>query len=117
MIGDTSSIAPNGDGKTLVGGLIMERMPQPLPHQEPQEDGGEGGSMVVEVTPPQLYKLLIGTPDRLYHILQAVQTGPDWPNLTNHLVPLAHSKLCSRQAYVPAPLLAKCLTWLAPRCR
>ena len=115
MIGDTSSIAPNGDGKTLVGGLIMERIPQPLPHQEPHEDGGEGESMVAEVT-PQLYKLLIGTPDRLYHILQAVQTGPDWPNLTNHLVPLAHSKLCSRQAYVPA-LLTKCSTWLAPRCR
>ena len=47
---------------------------------------------------PALYKLLIGTPDRAYHILQSVQTAPLWPNATNHLVPLAHSRLCSREA-------------------
>lgn len=69
VIGDTSSILPNGDGNTLVGGLIR---------------------------PP--YKLIIGAPDKLYVVGQDVLTGPFWPNVTSHLLPvLIHGKTCGRK--------------------
>lgn len=56
-----------------------------------------GGATVGTAAGRRLYKLLVGTPDRAYHILQSVQTAPLWPNATSHLVPLAHSRLCSRE--------------------
>ena len=62
----------NGDGKTLVGGLI-----------EADADG-------------TLWKLLLGAPDKLYRIDQDVRTGPSWPNSSSKLVPLAHSRTCGR---------------------
>jgi len=68
QIGDTSAMTPNGDGKTLVGGLIWGR-----------------------------YKLLLGAPDKLYRISQDVRTGPSWPNSSSHLVPLLHSRVCGRK--------------------
>lgn len=66
-IGETSALRFNGDGKTLVGGLIK----------------GD-------------YKLLLGAPDRLYIVTQYVRTGPKWPNSTSHLVPLTHDRTCGR---------------------
>mmetsp|Transcript_9953 Transcript_9953/g.29567 ORF Transcript_9953/g.29567 Transcript_9953/m.29567 type:complete len:437 (-) Transcript_9953:305-1615(-) len=67
VVGDTSALLPNGDGRTLVGGLIRGR-----------------------------YKLLVGAEDKLRTIDQYVQTGPSWPNRSSHLVPLTHWKLCGR---------------------
>ena len=69
FIGETSALTPNGDGKTLAGGLI---------------------------SPP--YKLLVGAPDRFYTISQNTLTGPSWPNSTSHLIPLTHIKTCGRSA-------------------
>ena len=51
IIGETTSLLPNGDGKTLVGGIIKGR-----------------------------YKLLVGASDRLHTISQNTLTGPHWPN-------------------------------------
>ena len=67
IIGETSALSPNADGNTLVGGIIQGRM-----------------------------KLLLGAPDRLHTINQNVLTGPNWPNMTSHLVPLLHLKTCGR---------------------
>jgi arylsulfatase B len=67
IIGDTSAIAPNQAGRTLVGGII--------------KDG---------------FKLLVGAEARLWEISQYVMTGAEWPNKTSHLVPLVHSKRCTR---------------------
>jgi arylsulfatase I/J len=69
IIGDTTAITPNGDGKARVGGLI-------------------NGT----------YKLLLGAPDKLYLVGQDVLTGPSWPNVSSHLVPMAHSRTCGRAA-------------------
>lgn len=73
IIGDTSAETPNGDGKTLVGGVIR----------------AEGD---------KLWKLLVGAKDKLYTIDQYVRTGPSWPNSSSHLVPLAHEHTCGRDA-------------------
>ena len=69
VIGDTSAIAPNQAGNTLVGGLIMDN-----------------------------FKILVGAKSRSWEINQYVITGPEWPNKTSHLVPLLHSKKCTRDA-------------------
>lgn len=71
-IGDTTAISPNGDGETLVGGLVQQR----------------GNST---------WKLLVGAADKLHRVGQDVLTGPEWPNASSHLVPLDHSRLCGRQ--------------------
>ena len=76
-IGDTSALSPNGDGNTLVGGVIVAR----------QGERSWG-----------LYKLLVGAKNKLYKIDQDTMTGPFWPNSSSHLVPQAHSRLCSRTA-------------------
>jgi arylsulfatase B len=70
IIGDTTAINPNADGRTRVGGVL-------------RADG---------------WKLLLGPPDKLYTVGQYVQTGPNWPNATSHLVPLLHPKTCGRKA-------------------
>jgi arylsulfatase I/J len=57
-IGDTSTLNPNGDGNTLVGGVIF----------------GD-------------YKLLVGTEDRIYQIGQDTLTGPFWPNSRYSIIP------------------------------
>ena len=67
VIGETSALSPNSDGRTLVGGIIQGRL-----------------------------KMLLGAPDRLHTISQNVLTGPNWPNVTSHLVPLLHLKTCGR---------------------
>lgn len=69
VIGDTTAVYPNSDGKTRVGGILVE-----------------GG-----------WKLLLGPPDKLYTVEQYVQTGPNWPNASSHLVPLLHPKTCGRE--------------------
>ena len=68
IIGDTTAINPNADGKTRVGGVL-------------RADG---------------WKLLLGPPDKLYTVEQYVMTGPNWPNVSSHLVPLLHPKTCGR---------------------
>jgi arylsulfatase B len=73
VIGDTSAETPNGDGKTLVGGVI-------------------------QVIHNRTWKLIVGAADKLHRIGQDVLTGPSWPNSTSHLVPLDHSRLCSKVA-------------------
>jgi arylsulfatase B len=77
IIGETTALLPNGDGRTLVGGLI-------------QSAGVSNSSART------LYKLLLGAPDRQYTIDQYVRTGPLWPNSSSHLVPLDHFKVCGR---------------------
>jgi arylsulfatase B len=72
VIGETTALSPNGDGRTLVGGLL-------------RVNGSD-----------HIFKLLVGAPDRKYTIDQYVQTGPSWPNRSSHLVPLSHFKLCAR---------------------
>jgi len=54
-IGDTAALRYNGDGQTLVGGLIWQRH-------------------------GKLYKLLIGAANKDFVVLQDVQTGPLYPN-------------------------------------
>jgi len=71
LIGDTTALTPNADGKTEVGGIL--------------------------VWP---YKLLIGTVDHLYTVSQYVETGPNWPNISSHLAPLAHPKVCGREPLI-----------------
>lgn len=73
VIGDTAAIPPNGDGKVLVGGLIWE---QP--------------------NTSKLWKLLVGAQDKGELIEMAVTTGPKWPNVSSHLVPLEHTRRCGR---------------------
>ena len=68
QIGDSSTLEPNGDGDTLVGGII-------------------NGS----------YKLLVGAAGKLHTIDQDVTTGPLWPNASSHLVPLSHERTCGRK--------------------
>jgi arylsulfatase B len=68
IIGDTTAINPNADGKTRVGGVL-------------RSDG---------------WKLLIGPPDKFYTVQQYVMTSPNWPNSTSKLVPLLHPKTCGR---------------------
>lgn len=72
LVGDTSAETANGDGKTLVGGMILDL-----------QAGG-------------LWKLLLGAPDKFYRISQDVTTGPSWPNSSSHLIPTAHSRTCGR---------------------
>jgi arylsulfatase B len=67
VIGDTSAETPNGDGATLVGGVIQ-------------------GS----------WKLLVGPSNKGFVILQDVLTGPAWPNTSSLLLPLLHSRVCGR---------------------
>ena len=67
IIGDTSALLPNGDGKTLVGGVIL----------------GD-------------FKLLVGAEIRSHFLDQYTRTGPKWPNSTSNLFPLAHFKKCER---------------------
>ena len=67
IIGDTSALAPNQAGTTLVGGLIS----------------GD-------------FKLIVGAKSRLWGVNQYVITGQNWPNKSSHLVPLLHSKKCTR---------------------
>ena len=69
VIGDTTAVYPNADGRTRVGGILVE-----------------GG-----------WKLLLGPPDKLYTVGQYVRTGPNWPNASSHLVPLLHPKTCGRE--------------------
>lgn len=73
VVGDTAAIPPNGDGKTLVGGLIW---------QPPNSS--------------KLWKLLLGAADKGELIEMAVTTGPSWPNISSHLVPLEHTRRCGR---------------------
>eukprot|EP00041_Stephanoeca_diplocostata_P016857 m.334494 g.334494 ORF g.334494 m.334494 type:complete len:565 (+) comp20507_c1_seq2:254-1948(+) len=67
LLGDTSALSPNADGKSLVGGVISGA-----------------------------YKLVLGADNQLRSVDQYVRTGPSWPNSTSHLVPLAHPKKCAR---------------------
>ena len=68
-IGDTSSIKPNGDGNTLVGGLLTA-------------DG---------------YKILVGAANKQYLVGQNVLTAPLWPNTTlPPLTPELHPRRCDR---------------------
>mmetsp|Transcript_526 Transcript_526/g.1233 ORF Transcript_526/g.1233 Transcript_526/m.1233 type:complete len:602 (-) Transcript_526:288-2093(-) len=68
-ISDTSSIKPNGDGDTLVGGII-------------RNDG---------------YKILVGAENKQFLVGQDVLTAPLWPNTTlPPLVPELHPKVCGR---------------------
>ena len=76
VIGDTSAIPPNGDGQAIVGGLIW----QPTNSST------------------KLWKLLLGAVNKGQLIEMAVLTGPSWPNLTSHLVPLEHTRRCGRTA-------------------
>ena len=69
FIGDTSTLTPNGDGDTLVGGLI---------------DGD--------------FKLVVGAKNKLYLIEQDTQTGPLWPNKSSSLVPSTKQRICGRDA-------------------
>ena len=71
-LGDTTAINPNGDGDTLVGGVMQVR----------------NGTT---------YKLILGTPGKLYVIDQDTVTGPLWPNSSSHLVPTTHSRTCGRK--------------------
>lgn len=68
-ISDTSSVKPNGDGDTLVGGII-------------RNNG---------------YKLLLGAENKRFLVGQDVLTAPLWPNTTlPPLVPELHPKTCGR---------------------
>ena len=84
VIGETTALSPNGDGRTLVGGLL-------------QQEGPHGGGEVA-TGGQKLYKLLLGAPDRKFTIDQYVRTGPSWPNASSRLVPLSHFKTCGRDA-------------------
>jgi hypothetical protein len=75
VIGDTAAIPPNGDGKVLVGGLIWQQS-----------------------NSSKLWKLLLGAFDKGELIEMAVTTGPSWPNVSSHLVPLEHTRRCGRTA-------------------
>lgn len=75
VVGETSALTPNSDGRTLVGGVIQGK-----------------------------YKILVG-PKAVkwnallpYQVSQAVLTGPSWPNSSSRLVPLSHPKTCGRKA-------------------
>lgn len=70
ILGDTTALNPNADGRTRVGGII-------------RHDG---------------WKLLIGPPDKLYTVGQYVKTAANWPNATSTLAPLLHPKRCGREA-------------------
>lgn len=67
IIGSTSAIRPNGDGNTLVGGLIQGH-----------------------------YKLVLGDPDRAFLMGQNVRAGQFWPNETSSLIPVTILKECGR---------------------
>jgi arylsulfatase B len=68
-IGDTSSIKPNGDGDTLVGGIV-------------RKDG---------------FKLLVGAANKQHLVGQYVTTAPLWPNTSfPPLTPELHPKVCGR---------------------
>ena len=98
VIGDTTAQFPNGDGKTLVGGLIISEQIAPS-----MIDSHSGHWMHTtrntQQTSQRLWKLLLGAPDKFYRIDQDVLTGPEWPNTSfPPLVPLAHSRECGRTA-------------------
>lgn len=68
-IGDTSSIKPNGDGDTLVGGLIT----------------GDG------------FKILVGAANKQFLVGQDVLTAPLWPNTSfPPMTPELHPRRCDR---------------------
>ena len=71
-LGDTTAVNPNGDGDTLVGG-------------------------VMQVLNGTAYKLILGTPGKLYVINQDTVTGPLWPNSSSHLVPTTRTRTCGRK--------------------
>lgn len=75
VIGETSAHTPNGDGHTVVGGVIRGR-----------------------------YKLLLGVDAHKWNsmfltrqVSQNVMTGPQWPNSSSHLIPMLHPRHCGRQ--------------------
>lgn len=75
VIGETSAHTPNGDGQTVVGGVIRGR-----------------------------YKLLLGVGAHKWNsmfltrqVSQNVMTGPQWPNSSSHLIPMLHPRHCGRQ--------------------
>ncbi|CAL1144651.1 unnamed protein product [Cladocopium goreaui] len=75
VIGETSAHTPNGDGQTVVGGVIRGR-----------------------------YKLLLGVDAHKWNsmfltrqVSQNVMTGPQWPNSSSHLIPMLHPRHCGRQ--------------------
>jgi len=74
-IGDTTAVAPNADGQTLVGGLISGRYKLIVGREGPSWDGAG-----------------------FHTISQNVLTGPSWPNSSSHLVPLTHLRTCGRKA-------------------
>lgn len=74
VVGETTSLTPNGDGQTVIGGVISGR-----------------------------YKLLVGPDARkwntnlmTYRVSQDVQTGPNWPNRTISLRPMLFTRHCGR---------------------
>ena len=68
ILGDTSAKSFNGDGETLVGGVIKGDM-----------------------------KLLLGAKDKDYRVDQDVLTAPLWPNTSwPQLFPLLHTRRCTR---------------------
>lgn len=78
VLGETTSLTPNGDGQTIVGGLIRGN-----------------------------YKLLVGADARkwntnglTYRIAQDVLTGPSWPNRTVSLNPMIFTRHCGRTTKV-----------------
>jgi len=74
IIGDTTAALPNGDGKTVVGGIISGRYKLVVGLETPSWDG-------------------LG----FHTISQNVLTGPSWPNSSSHLVPLSHYRTCGRE--------------------
>jgi len=78
VIGDTSALKYNGDGDTLVGGLLY-----------------------VEPSNGHLYKLLVGAKSKADIILQDVTTSPLFPNRSFDsatLAPQLHGRVCGRHA-------------------
>ena len=105
-IGDTSAIPPNGDGKALVGGLIWRNATATSSVATSGSDStATPGSDSTATSAPNstatsggyaLWKLLVGAADKGGLIEMAVLTGPSWPNVTSHLVPLEHTRHCGR---------------------
>ena len=89
-IGDTSAIPPNGDGKALVGGLIWRNT------TATSSVATSGSDSTSTSGGYALWKLLVGAADKGGLIEMAVLTGPSWPNISSHLVPLEHTRHCGR---------------------
>merc|ERR1712137_1232352 len=78
VLGETTSLTPNGDGQTIVGGIIRGK-----------------------------YKLLVGANARkcntnlmTYRVSQDVLTGPSWPDHIISLRPMIFTRHCGRTAEV-----------------